>query len=487
MRKIVFPLLLVLVVLLAGVLSANVEVVLGEMQEWGNGESPEYISIVGIQFHMAVVVYGLTLGISVVVLLWWVARKEMKLHWVSFALLMCAGTMIALGKWPQANVGWDEDTHRMWAYLFSGWDEYDIRVYFNMFNTWFFGYVPYTLGMALGKLIGLAENDALRLSFVAGVLVYSLICAYAVKVTPKYKLTFMTVSLLPTCLFQAAAITYDAVVVACILLGVAILIRELEQQETLLSSKAALGMTMALTLGTLAKPAYSPVLLLLWLLPAKKFASKGRKWLFRLVVTVLLVMCLCSMLLGMYDEQMAGDSRMADTDSAGQLEFILNQPGKFASMLGNYILHVLPRLMVESSSAWAHLGANQMTSWLLMILLWIICPICCVEESKSSSLTAQRRVMLVIVGLLPVFALMIAQYLVSTPVGHHTIEGMQGRYVLPTLICLSLAIMPPEKWREHLKKGSRWVALAVSIALVAVIYLDGWTYIISSMQGVTGI
>ena len=128
-----------------------------------------------------------------------------------------------------------------------------------------------------------------------------------------------------------------------------------------------------------------------------------------------------------------------------------------------------------------------MTSWLLMILLWIICPMCCVEEDKASLLTAKKRVMLAIIGLLPVFALMLAQYMVSTPVGHHTIEGMQGRYVLPILVCLSLAIMPPEKWRVHLKKGSRWIALAVSIALVAVIYWDGWTYIISGMQGVTGI
>lgn len=487
MCRIIFPLLLVLVIMFAGLLSANVKVLPEEMQEWGNGESPEYFSIAGMQFHTAVAVYGLALGISVVVLLWWAAHKEMKIHRVAFVLLMCAGAMIALGKWPHANVGWDEDTHRMWAYLFSGWDEYDIRVYFNMFNTWFFGYVPYTLGMALGKLLGLAENIALRLSFMAGVMIYSLVCAYAVKITPKYKLTFMTISLLPTCLFQAAAITYDATVVSCILLGVALLIRELDQQETLLSGRAALGMTVAFTLGTLAKPAYSPVLVLLWLLPAKKFASKGRMWLFRLVVIILLIMCLSSMLLGMYDDQMAGDSRLPDTDSAGQLEFVLNQPGEFAGMLGNYILHVLPRLMVESSSAWAHLGANQMTSWLLMILLWIICPMCCVEEDKAFLLTAKKRTMLAIIGLLPVFALMFAQYMVSTPVGYHTIEGMQGRYVLPILVCLSLAIMPPEKWRVHLKKGSRWIALAVSIALVAVIYWDGWTYIISGMQSVTGI
>lgn len=72
---------------------------------------------------------------------------------------------------------------------------------------------------------------------VTGVVVYAGLCSAAVAAAPKYKVAFMAASMVPTALFQAANITYDAPIVACILLGTALLLREIHTPDKRLEGR----------------------------------------------------------------------------------------------------------------------------------------------------------------------------------------------------------------------------------------------------------
>ena len=484
-QKLMVLLMLAMVAALAVMAATGVQVSPETLELWDNDEMPAFTEVAGMQLHLPVGVFVLTLGAALVALAWLFTRKKVQLHWVTLVLILCGGIMIAVGKRPDQRLAWDTDTHRMWVYIFSTWEHYTLVDYLASFNTWFFSYVPYSLGLLLGKLLGLTESWALRLSFITGVMAYAGICTAAVKIAPRYKLSFMIAAVMPTCLYQASNISYDSMVMAGVLLGLAILVRELDDPTKPLSGAAALGMTVAITFGTLAKPVYSLALLLLWMLPESKFGSKARAWIFRIFVLILLIMCLYSCLLGMYSEQIGGDYRMGEeVDSAAQIQFILENPLFFLREMGDFLVTNVPRFMTLSASTWAHWGTCHTSSKLIPAMLWLLCPLCCFAEKRTSPLTWKRRAWLFVMALVPIVALMVTQYIVSTPVGSDSIAGMQGRYVIPVMPLLSLVFMLPQKLRGRLEPAARWVALAAVLVMLGCIYVDGWQVIMVKMQGV---
>ena len=484
-QKLIVLLALVLVAVLAIVAATDVTIAKKTLEQWDNDEMPPMTDVASLQLHLPVGMYVLTLGVALIMLAWLFTRRDVKLHWVTLVLILCGGLMIAIGKRPDQRLAWDTDTHRMWVYIFSTWEHYTLVDYLASFNTWFFSYLPYSLGVLLGKLLGLTESWAWRLSFITGVATYAAMCTAAVKITPRYKLSFMIAAVMPTCLYQASNVSYDAMVMAGVLLGLAILVREMDNPMKALSGAAALGMTVTLTMCTLAKPVYSILLLLLWMLPESKFGGKKRLWIFRLFVLVLLLMCLYSCLLGMYAEQVGGDYRMgAEVDSAAQIQFIMENPLFFLREMGDFLTTNLPMFTVQSASTWAHWGLRRTVSVICPIVLWVLCPLCFLGEKKDVLLTGRRRVWLFLMALIPMVVLTVTQYIVSTPVGSDSVAGMQSRYILPVMPLLSLVLMLPRKLRERLQPAARWVALAAAVIALCCIYADGWVVVMEKMQGV---
>lgn len=480
-KNIMFVAAFILVAVAAVALAAHAS---GNPAAWSEGETPVHISLLGLQLHLPMLAFTLALGWSLVLMLRELSRSEVRLHRVALVFLLGAGVMLTLCKPAIHLIGWDEGVHRNHVAVFSGMEDYDLADYLAHFNTWFFGYIPYTVGMGLGNLLGLGDGWILRLGFLCGAAMHAVMTALAVKHAPRCKLTFLAMGCLPTCLVIATNVSYDGTVIASILLAAALLLEELSRPKQLLGNGRAFALSALLTLGTLPKPAYSLTLMLLWLLPQTKFASKGRCWAFRAFVLVLLAACMVSMLLGMYDDIIPGDERMDNTDSAGQIADILANPGRFLLMLGRFLVTEFLAFFPESMAAWACWGPDvSWVLWLLLATLVLVCPLCTLGEKESAPLlTSARRWALGLWGFLPLLALMVTQYLVSTPVAHTTIDGMQERYLLPVMILLLLCAAPPQAWRERLRKGNRWITLGVLGVLLVAVYSGAWRELLASIH-----
>lgn len=483
MKRILFSLLLAVATALA-VLAAIHVPTRAASAYWFEGETQLRFGMLGAEIHLPLLAYGLALGWSAVLIAWELTRGEIRLHRIALAFILGAGFMVSLCKPAIHLVGWDEGVHRNHVAIFSGMEGYGIEDYLAHFNTWFFGYLPYTVGMWLGNLLGLGDGWTLRLAFLCGVAAHGVLAALAVKHAPRYKLSFLAVACLPTCIMISTNVSYDGTVIACILLAAALLLDELDHPQRLLGRGRALTLAALLTLGTLPKPAYSLALMLLWLLPKEKFSSRGRCWAFRAFVLLFLACCMLSMLLGMYDEIIPGDQRMDNTDSAGQIAFILAEPVRFLGMLGSYLATTFLGFFPDSMATWAMWGTDSVwVCWMLLGVLVLICPLCSLGEGTDAPLlTGKRRAALGVWGFLPLLALMVTQYMVSTPVGHSSIDGMQARYLLPVMILLLLCAMPPQTWRMRVKAGNRWIALAVLAVLFAGAYSGAWRMILQSIH-----
>lgn len=392
-------------------------------------------------------------------LIWRFTEGEVQLHRVAFAILLAGGTIIALLKPLNAYFSWDEQIHREYACQLAG-DVNGLAAFLAGFTTWYAGYWPNALGIALGRLLGLSSGGVWLLGCLSGATVYALLGAMAVKIAPKYKLVFLLAAAMPTSLFLAASYSYDPMVIAGVLLGVAMVLRELSEPEHSLSVGHSLALVLTLCLGTLAKPAYSLLLLLLWMLPESKLGSRGRLWAFRLMVLLTLAASLAGMLLpGSYDSVRGGDGRFEGTDSSAQLAWMLGNPLQFLQVLGGYLKTNGLRLYRTATASFAYLGSVPWMGWPLLAGL-LLASAYAGGECTSSLLPGRRRVALAVLGMLPALALLVTQYVVSTAVGAGTIAGMQPRYTLPVLVLAALSLALPERLRMRLRPASRYVGLA---------------------------
>ena len=409
--------------------------------------------------HWPLLLAGTVVSLLLACLVGCFSGDRVRLHRVTFAVLMAGGVLIALLKPLNVYSSWDEQIHWEYACLLAGEAE-SLNAFLADFTTWNAGYWPNALGIALGRLLELDTGGVWLLGCLSGVAVYALLGALAVKIAPRYKLVFLLAAAMPTSLFLAASYSYDPMVIVSVLLGAAMVLRELSEPGRPLSPGRSLGMALTLCLGTLAKPAYSLLLLLMWLLPAGKLGSRGRLRAFRLMVLAVLLLCLAGMLLpGGYDGVRGGDERFEGTDSAAQLAWMLGNPLQFLRVLGHYLQTTGLSLYLSATASFAYLGALPWLYWPLLAGL-LLSPLYAGEERGGSLLPGRRRAVLAVLGALPVLVLIVTQYVVSTAVGAGTIVGMQPRYTLPVLVLAALSLALPERLRASLRPASRYVGLA---------------------------
>ena len=437
-------------------------------------ESDAPVTIVGLSVDNAAVI-NLPLMILLLAgalilswLAWTMSAPDIRLHRAVFGVLLLAGLAMVTLKPARLYWSWDEETHRVNALALAGVGVDDAVTWLQRQSSWCMGYWPNALGILLAELFGLGETAQWLLGQASSVAVYAALCTRAVRVTPRCKLTFAMIAAMPTCLFLAASYSYDPLVIACALLGTAMVLRELDAPERPLEGGRAVALVSVLALGTLAKPAYCLLLGLTWLLPAEKLGGRRRQWAFRLFVLAVLALCLFSLVLpGPYDDLRDGDSRYDNADAAAQLAYMGENLPAFLGTLGGYLLRNGLRLYYGGLCSFAYLGGAPGTFWLAAALL-LLSPLYSADERPGSVLTSGRRIRLAIFSALPLLTLAVTQYVVSTGVGSGTVRGMQSRYGLPVLILAALALMLPDRLRRRAQGLSRWAALICLTAMAGI-------------------
>ena len=465
-----------------------------EYPSWLEGDIPASIRLFGRPFHLLLFVMLLASAASVLWTAWALLQKKPALHRVVFGMLVLGGVMM-LCRPMLFEVGFDEGQHRLIVDQFTDVSAFSLPETLYFSSSWNIGLLPHILGAGIGRMIGLGAAACYLLGAAVSLLVYAALAACAVRIAPRAKGMLAMAAVLPTNLFLAVTTTYDMPMIAAGLLGVAMLLRLLDDPAPKVSRVIAFLLTVALC--TIAKSAYCALLLLL-LLPGEKWTGKKRLRAFRAFVVVFALLCM----LGRVAETglllsdapssvdlprnmtaaqsreiaLSGDDRMEGTSTVEQLQQLRANPQTGISAMLHLLLRLLPRYAADMTATYGYFGSDAVSLWLLLALLvlpaWM--------EHGGIRLRLRQRIDLLLIALLPPLVLGMTMYLVSTKVGSPVVEGMQPRYLLPALPLCLLALTPPARPSEQTADRVTRASLAL---MQAVLIWQAWSNLFLRFYG----
>lgn len=291
-------------------------------------------------------------------------------------------------------------------------------------------YVPYAVGMIVGRGLMLPYHVTFRLSKFMNYLLYSLLVTLAIKHSKSHKAIYAGIGTLPTVMFMASSFAYDQWVISFSLLGYSLYQESLERGT--MNRNDALKIGICFFLGLLVKAVYFPIMIPMLWAPNEIFKDKKQKRCFQLFVITLMVLLLMSFALPMLiDSGVQTDIRGgSDVNSSEQVKFILSNPIQYAIIYFRYLFtfYLSPNHLYGFITAFAYIG-NGSKSVISAIILFAT-----VLFSKNNGYSNVKNG--VITWLSCFFSLTLvvtALYVSFTPVGLDTVNGCQFRYLIPLL------------------------------------------------------
>lgn len=315
-------------------------------------------------------------------------------------------------------------------------------------------YAPAAAGILVGRALGANVLASFRLARAGTGLCATALAAAAIGMTASGALLLFWLLSLPMTLCLFASCSQDALVIACAAFAAAWMSRLAQRPRTSVFSWA----TLALLIGCLgaAKLPYMG----LGLLPAMS-AWRGGIGIARAVLLALLSFCV-----GLSWLVLAARPVIAPTSAGLQMHFLLSHP-----------FVILPIALVT-----LHLHGFRLVQEFIGVLGWLDIPlprlfyagsllVLCLLLGMEGIVRHYGRVaaVMALILLACCAAVFGALYLDWTPVGGHTVEGLQGRYFIP----LALFAAPLLSRRNHyplpvLPVLGAWALTSMLVVIMAV-------------------
>lgn len=304
-------------------------------------------------------------------------------------------------------------------------------------------YYPMAAGFYLGRVLHTGFADMVALAKLGNLLCYIFIVFWAIKKARGYGMAVAGIGLLPNNIFIASALSYDALVTSCLLLGYVLLLNEILTPDEKMKPGNVLLMLLSFVIGCLSKPVYIIMALMALFLPRSKFHNRLMGAVFKVSVTVVAGLMLYNIFFptpvagGDYqlvsNLAFSGDRRSVGTSTMGQISYILGNPltytgvllSEMFGMLFGYILKGVPYV------GYAYLGtAPFAVNWILIILGVFAALYAPVRKKIGGIFEGLSHLMNFGVAAI-VFTSM---YISFTAVGNDRILGVQGRYFIPLFL-----------------------------------------------------
>jgi len=301
-------------------------------------------------------------------------------------------------------------------------------------------YFPQASSIYFGRLLNLHPITILYLTRFFTAFIWILAMYYVIKKIPIHKNLVLAVSLLPMSVFINMSVSADVTTNILLFLFLSCLLRfkfTLSKPTYLkLISLGILGL-----LVSLAKSAYMPFTLLIFLVPTIKFKSKIQHYTF-------LAAYFCSIgvvylfwskyINGLYTPYAAynqlfrkGIELFSTVNMNEQMQYVLHHPFSFAKVLLHTFSKNFPDLIEQYIGRLGWLDTQLPSFAIVLGILLIILSFTHKDGNNVKRLSVNNRFLLVGVSVATLIMIFLSQYLVWTPVGGNEIFGLQGRYFIP--------------------------------------------------------
>lgn len=433
-----------------------------------------------------------TLYLAFFIILAW--KRKFKLHNTFLIVTMIAGSIIYISS-PFGHACWDIDSHYRWAlnasfykdvYLTESDDiitkarpgftsfenlasNQESIAYMNdygadykcqrssndapanMGSGVFIGKVPYETTVAhlpfgyciaLARMFGGSFFVRYTVGRFGGLIVYALVCYFAIRKLKSGKMILAVIALFPINLFLATQYSYDYWITCFSMLGMCCFIGEMQQPDKPIRISDSLIMCGAFFLAALPKVVYMPMLLIPFFIRKKNTQLQRRqfKWHYSVCTVaflfLLIILAIKILLLSVKTPDYRGG---ADVSATGQILFILKNPFRYAVILFRSVLEFLSlKNASDYISFYAYLGcAPGATMFFITMLVTII-----TDHNEKDRFVSGNwlKFLAALFFFVMIVVIETALYVDFTPVGNEVINGCQRRYIIPLLFPLAIII-----------------------------------------------
>lgn len=332
------------------------------------------------------------------------------------------------------------------------------------------GYVHMAVAFKLLHALNVPFFTAFVITKMVNLFVYVILVWCAIRILPTHKLLMTVVGLMPTPIYMACAYSYDPLVIGCVFLATAIILREYYEPLTKISWKRILFLCIVMIIGCCPKAVYIPLILSIIALPSSKFESKKQHVMFIItIVVVFLAMMSTFVLPALISSDQAGDLRGGDTSVSEQLALIFSHLFAYIRVFFENFWNTIGDYMFGRESL-AHLAYSgylrfsALTGILMMVVAFTDTKGTCPREGKTA-LTKYKIASLVCVAI-TIGLIWTALYLSFTEVGETTIAGVQGRYYIPFLFLVMYVIGDVQIENKIPLRVYRSIVLGISIFML---------------------
>ncbi|MDL2324928.1 DUF2142 domain-containing protein [Ruminococcaceae bacterium OttesenSCG-928-A16] len=351
-----------------------------------------------------------------------------------------------------------------------------------------FMYTAPTLGVLLARLLGLNQVWLLLLGRFANLLLFAFVGSRAIKRMPFAKPLLFCVGLLPMCLQLAASFCYDTYVLALAFYFTATVLDYTYNKKTM-------GIKQMVWLGLLAafiapaKTVYLVLVAMVFIIPLTQYKNKRFGWLARggIVAAALLVW-------GIFNIMVVGVVTGSPVPTDAELASGIGANGDSLYFFTiRYILGHIPQTIKlllltlwQQGPLWLQgliggrlgeiIAINIEINWLFVIGMLVVVLLAALPDETDTTLLRTPHRWLFVAIALSVTGLFVLACITWTPINYTSIFGIQGRYFLPVLPLVLLAMRG--KNLRFVKPAGAVLGFSMA-ALVALSQLDAFMIIVA--------
>ena len=297
-------------------------------------------------------------------------------------------------------------------------------------------FLPGALGMALARLFGFGALGCLYGGRLMNLLVYTLLCYAALRSAKKCRPAFLAVMLLPMSLYMGASLSYDAALLACYYLMLALL--TCPEWD----SRTAAVYTAACVFANGTKPYINLLWVVLPLVVVRKNEWKARLNRAWYTVGTLAGALLLTQIVEQYGTLLRHNygtiARQGGSTVNGgaQLLFVLKNPLRYIAVLLGTLYENDGFLGQLGLFGWKDMPVAflNLTGPMVLLAAALLC------APKTNALGRRRNGWLSVFAAVYAVGAMTAMYITYTPVGMVRIVGLQTRYFLPVWLLLAVGV-----------------------------------------------
>lgn len=304
-------------------------------------------------------------------------------------------------------------------------------------------YLPQTVGTALALLLKLNRWWMYVLGDLTNLMFYLGITYVAIRRLPVGKAPMMIVALLPMSLHQAASFSSDAFINAMAFLFLAEVIRAIMGKGKLRWQELA-AMAVSGILLAPAKAVYGLLLLLLFFIPKERFASRGLRWGYCVGVVLVALAAVAATYIGWFVERLGVVAEGEEGPSGYTIAWVLQHPVKTLQILGRTLLQSGLDFYLDTMVGYALAGLTVYINHGVVNAFVILMAVAAITGlPEEAALDGKRRAACLAIAVLTVLAVMTTMLVGWTSSVSKTVEGVQGRYLLPVAPLALLVLRSP--------------------------------------------